>query len=118
VKEVVGEHRDHPEGRLSRGAGNDPARLRDRARAHELIAGHARRAGVDPHSPEFQHFARELFHLGRQCGAAGLAAESERLVTLARGLSASRDVRLYTLAARTIGWRNAGRAASLLDRWR
>jgi glycosyltransferase involved in cell wall biosynthesis len=118
VPEVVAEHRDHPEGRLSRGAGNEPARLRDRARAHELIASHARRAGVDPASPELQHFARELFHLARQCGAAGLADESRQLVEEARGISSSRDLRVYELVARTVGWQRAARAAAWIERLR
>ena len=118
VAEVVAEHRDHDDGRLSRGAGNEPARLRDRARAHELIATHARRAGVSPDAPEFQHFARELFHLGRQCGMAGLAVESKRLVALARTISAARDIRVYDLAARVLGWQRAGRAAAWIERHR
>ena len=114
VDAVVGEHRDHPEGRLSRGAGADPARLRDRARAHELIAAHARRAGVDPAAPEFQRFARELFHLGRQCGAAGLTGESQRLIALSRQISDRRDVRIYEKVANVVGWKNAGRISRLL----
>lgn len=118
VDEVVGEHRDHPEGRLSRGAGDNPARLRDRAVAHERIAAHAHRAGVDRTSPEFQSFARELFHMARQCGAAGLTDESRRLVETARGISSARDLRIYQLAAGTIGWRRAGRAAAWIERRR
>lgn len=118
VGEFVGEHRDHAEDRLSRGAGNDPARLRDRARAHELIASHARRAGLDATSPEFQHFARELFHIARQCGSVGLADESRRLVEVARGISSSRDLRAYALLARTVGWERAARAAAWLERLR
>jgi hypothetical protein len=117
VDEIVGEHRDHPEGRLS-AAKQDAPRLRDRAHAHALIAGHAQRAGVDPSAPEFQHFARELFHLARQCGAAGLAEESRTLVALARTISPARDLRLYDLLGRTLGWRTAGVAASMLDRLR
>ena len=116
VGEVVAEHRDHSDGRLSRGSGADPSRLRQRARAHELIASHARRAGVDARSPEFQHFARELFHLGRQCGAAGLAEESKRLVALAGSIAPSADLRIYTLAARVFGWRQTGRAATWIRR--
>jgi len=116
VDEVVAEHRDHDDGRLSRGSGADPARLRDRAAAHELIASHARRAGVPIESPEFQRFGREVFHLGRQCGAADLTAESKRLVSLARSISPSADVRIYQLAARVFGWRHAGRAAAWMDR--
>lgn len=118
VDEVLAEHRDHADERLSRGAGSDPRRLRDRARAHELIAAHARRAGVDGSSPELRQFARELFHIARQCGAAGLADESRRLVAAARAIDDRSDLRLYALAARLLGWRNAGRAATLMDRFR
>jgi hypothetical protein len=118
VDAIVGEHRDHPEGRLSRGAGSDPSRLRDRARAHALIAAHARRAGVDPAAPEFQQFARELFHLARQCGAAGLVDESKQLIASSLQIANRRDVKSYAFAARVIGWRNAGRASALLDRLR
>jgi hypothetical protein len=118
VGEVVAEHRDHPEGRLSRGEADDSPRLRDRARAHELIASHAHRAGVHTASPEFQHFARELFHLGRQCGEAGLAEESKRLVMMARAISHSLDLRIYALAAKTFGWQNTARAAAWIVRRR
>jgi glycosyltransferase involved in cell wall biosynthesis len=116
VDEVVAEHRDHSDGRLSRGSGADPARLRDRARAHELIASHARRAGVPIEAPEFQRFARELFHIARQCGAAGLSDEAKRLVVLARSIAPSADMRIYELAARLAGWRFAGRAAAWIER--
>ena len=118
VPEVIAEHRDHPEARLSRGAGSDPSRLLDRARAHQLIAGHAHRAGVDTASAEFQQFAREVFHLARQCGAAGMDLESRRLVEAARGVSSARDLRLYQMAGRALGWRNAGRAAAWIERLR
>jgi len=118
VDEIVGEHRDHGEGRLSRGAGLDPARLRDRAQAHELIAQHARRGGVSNDAPEMQTFARELFHLARQCGAAGLPEESRRLAEAAAAISSSRDLRLYTIAAKTIGWTAAGKASLWIDRLR
>lgn len=118
VNEVVAEHRDHGEGRLSRGAALDPARLHDRAAAHELIASHARRGGVPRDAPEMQTFARELFHIARQCGAAGLAGESRRLVAAARAISAARDLRLYERLARLVGWTTAGKLATLSDRMR
>ena len=118
VDEVVAEHRDHTDGRLSFGASDDPVRLRDRCRAHELIASHARRAGVPLGAPEFQHFARELFHIGRQCGAAGLTGESQRLISLARTISVARDIRVYDLAARFLGWQRAARAAAWIERHR
>lgn len=118
VDEPAGEHRDHPEERLSRGTGSDPRRLRDRAEAHARIAGHARKAGVDPSAPEFQIFARELFHLARQCGEAGLAADSQRLLAIAREIADRRDMKVYAIAARILGWRNAGRFSAWLDRKR
>ena len=40
--------RGHGENRLSRDGSSDPAKLRDRAAAHALILGHARRAGIGP----------------------------------------------------------------------
>jgi glycosyltransferase involved in cell wall biosynthesis len=91
--------------------------MRDRARAHALVLGHARNAGIDPRSPEMQQFARELFHIGRQCGAAGLAAESKQLVRLARETADARDLRIYERIAGTIGWQRAGNVAAWLDRF-
>jgi glycosyltransferase involved in cell wall biosynthesis len=118
VDENVGEHRDHPEERLSRGVGADPVRLHDRAEAHLLIAGHAINAGVEPATAEFQHFARELFHLARQCGVAGLTSDSRRLLQKARELGDRPDMRMYSRIARIIGLRNAGRLALLVERFR
>ncbi len=96
--------------------------LRDRAKAHALIYGHARRAGIAHEAPEMQHFARELFLLARQCGAAGLSEESASLFALAREASgAARDrlqFRLYAAVARTIGWAAAGKIAVMTDRLR
>jgi len=90
--------------------------MRDRARAHMLVLGHARRAGLDPASPEMRQYARELFHIARQCGAAGLPEESRELVALARGIAPTADLRVYQLAARVIGWGRLGRAAEWIDR--
>jgi GT2 family glycosyltransferase len=115
---VVAEHRDHPHGRLSRGAALDPARLRQRAEAHARVAEHARRAGLPPASPEMQHYARELFHLARQCGASGLGGESRRLIDLARSIAPRWDLRLYALAATAMGWTRAGKLSMLRERLR
>ena len=95
-----------------------PATMRDRARAHALVLAHARRAGLDPASPEFRHFARELFHIARQCGAAGLIDESRQLVRMAREIADGRDLRGYEFIAGIVGWQRAGRAATWLDRLR
>jgi glycosyltransferase involved in cell wall biosynthesis len=118
IDEPLAEHRDHSEDRLSRGAGSDPRRLRDRAEAHARIAAHARKAGVDPSAPELRTFARELFHLARQAGAAGLAEDSRRLLGLAREIADRRDLKMYALAARLLGTRSAGRLSTWLDRGR
>ena len=64
---------------LSRAGSSDPEKLRDRATAHRLILEHALAARISDDAPEMQHFARELFLLARQCGAAGLAEEARTL---------------------------------------
>lgn len=118
----VSETRDHPGARLSRGEALDPVRLQHRARAHELILGHAFRFGITPEVPEMKHFARALFLLSRQCGAAGLAAESMRLFELARAASgpqgAGLDFSGYRLVSRLIGWTRAGKLSCMLDHLR
>lgn len=101
--------------------GNAPSKLKDRARAHALILDHARRFGLDRRVPEFQHFARELFLLARQCGAAGLGEESRRLFELAKSASDSDrrngwDFRIYGALSEVLGWRFSGLLASLADR--
>ncbi len=70
-----------------------------------------------------RHFARELFLLSRQCGAAGLAEESHRLFELARSASGRArssgwDFRGYRLLAGVIGWTRAGRLACHMDQYR
>jgi hypothetical protein len=119
----VAEVRDHPQDRLCRGTALDPWRLAQRARAHALIHGHAVRAGIAPSAPEMRHFARELFLLARQCGAAGLGPESRELFLLAREASGTErskglDFRLYALAAAVVGWPLAGRLGCASDRFR
>ena len=98
----------------------DPAKLRDRAKAHELILSHAQTAGVNVDQPEMHHFARELFLLSRQCGAAGLQEESRRLFKAARIASTPKrssgwDFRIYALAASVLGWTVIGRASVWFD---
>ncbi len=91
--------------------------LRDRAQAHEAILRHARRAGIGVETKEMQHFARELFLLSRQAGAAGLNEESRALFSMAReasGPHAERlQFRLYSMLATVLGWKNAG----VISRW-
>jgi hypothetical protein len=88
-----------------------------------LIVDHAHAAGISHETSEMRHFARELFLLARQCGAAGLADESHMLFELARqasGTERSRgtDFLLYHAGVRLIGWRAMGSLTCGLDRFR
>jgi glycosyltransferase involved in cell wall biosynthesis len=116
----VCEVRHHEGDRLSgRGLAKDV--MRSRALAHAAIYRHARSAGISSEAPEMQNFARELFLLARQCGAAGHGAESRMLFELAREASLDGthlQFRLYATAARILGWALAGRIATLSDRLR
>lgn len=121
--DFVVEVRDHGQGRLCKGSAFDPERLSHRAAAHALILGHAQKAGITENYPEMQHFARELFLLSRQCGAAGLAKESEGLFHLAKiasGKTRSKgwDFRIYESFALVLGWTFMGRIACYSDRLR
>jgi glycosyltransferase involved in cell wall biosynthesis len=102
---------------------NDPQKLRNRATAHRLILEHAMAAEIYHESSEMQHFARELFLLARQCGAAALAEEARILFELARqasGTERSRgiDFLLYGAGAWLVGWRAMGTLTCGLDRLR
>jgi glycosyltransferase involved in cell wall biosynthesis len=123
VDGFVSEERVITGARLSVGATSDPEKLRDRATAHKMILKHASAAGISHNTFEMQHFARELFLLARQCGAAGLADEARILFDLARqasGIERSRgiDFLLYSMGARLVGWRAMGTLARGLDRSR
>jgi len=109
VPEFVCEVRDHSAHRLCRGSAGDPDRMRQRALAHQLIFKHAMDAGISLETDEMQHFARELFLLSRQCGAAGLENESKTLfdLSIAASLDNKRDnlqFRVYRLSAWLVGW--------------
>jgi Glycosyl transferase family 2 len=121
--EFLVEVRDHGGGRLCRGTSLDKRRMRQRAVAHRLILGHAQRAGLGEGSPSMQRFARELFLLARQCGAAGLPNEARELFILAKVASGPRragglDYRIYALVAGIFGWSLPGKISSWGDRWR
>jgi hypothetical protein len=122
VPEILSEVRHLDGHRLSGGAALDPARLGDRAEAHTLILGHALKAGIPSMAPEMQHYARELFLLARQCGAAGLVRESRALVQLAHDTTGPASNHwqfpVYKSLATIFGWRMLGRASILMDRFR
>jgi glycosyltransferase involved in cell wall biosynthesis len=116
VPETLVEVRMHGEGHLSRGGMLEPARLRDRAKAHVLIASHARRARIAQSAPEMHHFARALFRLARQCGAAGLGDDARTLFALAREIAPRWDLNVYGAVARMIGWTRAGKLSMRRER--
>jgi hypothetical protein len=123
VDAFVSEERAIVGARLSDGGTSDPKKLRDRATAHKMILEHALAAGISHNTFEMQHFARELFLLARQCGAAGLKDEARMLFEVARrasGTERSRriDFVLYGAGARLVGWCAMGRLACQLDRFR
>src|SRR5258706_2859172 len=118
--EFVAEVRDHDQNRLCKGMALDPARLKERAKAHALILAHAQYAGINDAAPEMQHFARELFLLARQCGAADLAVQSKELFALAKSASGSSraekwDFKLYEWLADITGWTFLGKIICLSD---
>ena len=122
-EEFVCDVREHDSDRAHRTPATRLRRLTDRAEAHRLIYGHARRAGIGSEQPEMRHFARELFLLARQCGTAGLPAEARMLFDLAREASGPErargwDFRLYRWMATGLGWRLAGQLSRVLDRVR
>jgi glycosyltransferase involved in cell wall biosynthesis len=121
VSEFVSEERDHPGIRLSREGTKEQIKLRHRALAHAMILKHAGKASISPEIPEMQHFARELFLLSRQCGAAGLAGESEELFRLSRKASGRArgngwDFRVYGFLATVAGWTLLGKVSCYSDR--
>jgi glycosyltransferase involved in cell wall biosynthesis len=118
--EFVSDTRAHSSDQLSSGGSSNPFKLRDRAAAHSLILKHALAAEISRGAPEMQHFARELFLLARQCGAAGLSMQARQLFAIAQQASEVRRARgidfiLYGAGARLLGWRIMGRISSSLD---
>ena len=119
----VSDQRSAHEPRLSTEGSSDPKKLQSRAHAHKLILEHAFAAQISHETSEMRHFARELFLLTRQCGAAGLGAEAQMLFKLAQqasGAERSRglDFLLYSAGARLVGWRAMGTLTCGLDQLR
>lgn len=104
--------RGHLGARLSRTRRLDPVALADQAVALEHILTSARRGRVPEDSPEFQHFARRLFLLCRNCAAAGLDVAARRLYQFSgealRDPRSLKRHRIFGRVARGIGWRGAG----------
>lgn len=99
----------------------DPQTLRDSATIHELILGHARRAGVP--AAALQPFARRLFVVGRQCASIGLHAEFRRCTELAHDCAGEWRrplIAAYLAASNALGWRRVARFSERIasEMWR
>ena len=119
----VSDQRITPGERLSRNGNIDPVKMRDRAKARQMIYRHAVRFGIDDRTPEMQHFARDVFLLSRQAGALRLEHEARKLFELSRTASGERrakgiDFRLYGLLAGHFGWSRTGAISCKLDKLR
>ena len=122
--EFLAEVRSHDGERASKGGTIDRRKLTHRAIAHRHILEHALRYGISRDRLEMRLFARELFLLARQCGAADLPKEFKELFKFAREASTPEradgwDFRLYAAAARVAGWPAMGHlSCDWLDRLR
>jgi hypothetical protein len=120
--EFVSHQRDHDGERLNTEGTSQPQKLKDRAKAHQLIYHHARTFGINHTIPEMQHFSRELFLLSRQCGVAGLIEEAHTLFQYAKHASGENrskgiDFQLYYLLTKLFGWETSSKLASAFDRF-
>jgi glycosyltransferase involved in cell wall biosynthesis len=114
VDEYIAVTRNHTQGRLCHLWQSDAAAMKDRLAAYGRVLECARRAGVEPDSPEMQRFVRSLFWMARTAGAYGLPEEAWNLFDLSRAnaIRPGWDYRLVGLAARVCGWRMAGRLSN------
>ena len=118
VDAPVCEFRHHSSDRMSAGQVDLHRRLKDSASARILIYQHAIRAGLDHNCAEMQVFSRSAFHLSRQCGAAGLKAESKKLFELSRQASGrpyGLEYSMYRILAAVLGWERLGRVCEGRD---
>lgn len=92
-----------------------PDTLRDVARIHELILGHARSAGVS--DAELDAFAHRLVVAGRQCASIDLEPEARRSVDLARHAALGmhrRRINAYVGLSNVLGWTVVARCGEAL----
>jgi GT2 family glycosyltransferase len=119
--ELLAEHRHHHGVRQTSPADwTTPERLRERKRFMGMLFRHAQAAGVTPADPEMQHFSRWIFHLSRQCAAAGLGPEAAECLSWAveaAGPGPSQvQLRLWRMAVAVLGPSTAGGLARQWER--
>jgi len=116
VDEWVSEQRACASNRTSKDGSSEPKKLIDRAKARHLILESALRAEVPIEAPEFQTFLRYSFLLARQCAAAGLDSEADKLVRHLNEVSPRKLMGLYLLAGKWIGFQRTTRFAERAHR--
>lgn len=114
--EIVSCHRDHENGRLTRGV-LTKAILRDHVRLIPELYECAREAGVRKDSKEMQHFSRWAFLVARQAGAVGLVDGAKNCFDVATSAALTEDItmKIIGITARIVGWGFTGRLCLLRD---
>lgn len=123
VPKTLSIERQHGESRLSNNGSTDPNKLIARASAHIAVIEHALNSSYDTDTTEFVTLLKASFLLCRQCGAAGLVNESKALFIiseqhLSNANINTKQLKLYRLATRLIGWQASAKLALFTDRFR
>lgn len=116
VDEFIAETRNHGEARLCHLWQRDASAMRERVAAYTTILHYAEQAGVQRDAVEMQDFVRTLFWMARNAGRYGMVHEARELFELSRSrsLKAGWDYRIFSLAAKTLGWARASRLAEAI----
>ncbi|NND82611.1 MAG: glycosyltransferase family 2 protein [Gammaproteobacteria bacterium] len=113
-------HDDH----LSIGGTVDTRKLQDRCVAREAIFQHAKaymktqQVGGPILVEDWRFFSKSVFLLARQCAAAGLGSEAQRMIDLSVSACSQRgyQAKIFALAGRVFGWRRAARLSSWMGK--
>lgn len=123
VPEIVSIERQHNLQRLSSDGITDHNKVCARVHAHTAIIGHALSVDFEIKTPEFINLLKGSFLLSRQCAAIGLTNESQTLFKLVSPLLIKAKVNkkqlaIFKLATKLIGWQLAAKLALFTDRFR
>jgi hypothetical protein len=123
VPKTLSVERQHTQSRLSNNGSTDHSKVCARVSAHTAIIGHALSVDFEVRTPEFINLLKGSFLLSRQCAAIGLTGESKTLLRLVAPLLIKANVNrkqlaIFRLATKIIGWRLAAKLALFTDRLR
>lgn len=121
VPEVVSEHRQHREERLT-GGGMSKSKICDISRLILELYACAEELNIPKSCPEMRHLSRWAFLVARQCGAKGLTANAEKCFQVAWQAAECHDrsLKVAKWMSRLFGWRFIGDLSICLEavRWR